>query len=524
MKLSIVGIGPGSAGGMTLEARERLSESELIVGYGLYVDLVKDLFPEKEYYTSGMRKETERVRFAVEKAAAGTRTALVCSGDSGVYGMASLAFETAEALGLEAGDIEVIPGVTAALSCGALLGSPLSCDFAVISLSDLLVPWERIEKRLACVAESDMPLVLYNPSSKKRRDHLKKACRIMMGSRSPRTVCGIVRNAGREGQSAELMSLEELADYEADMLTTVIIGGSSTRNICGRMVTPRGYSGKYDIAGKGGQNGSGEEENEKTDRISRGGGPLLIFGGTSEGRELALRAERAGYETWLSTATEYGRETAQAHLKGVKILAGKLPEDEIESLIRNRGFSCVIDATHPYAGHISGSLEQAAENTGIKLVRVRRKIQTGPTDEEVMFFSTMDEIIDFLNGTEGGVFFSTGSNAAESYSRLIDMEERGCVRILPSAEALEKVKKAGFSSRNIMCMQGPFSEEMNEACFSFFNVRWLVTKSSGRAGGFDEKISAARRLGIKVLVLAPPQETEGIAMEEALKMIGEGRL
>lgn len=114
MKLSIVGIGPGSAGGMTLEARERLSESELIVGYGLYVDLVKDLFPEKEYYTSGMRKETERVRFAVEKAAAGTRTALVCSGDSGVYGMASLAFETAEALGLEAGDIEVIPGVTAA--------------------------------------------------------------------------------------------------------------------------------------------------------------------------------------------------------------------------------------------------------------------------------------------------------------------------------------------------------------------------------------------------------------------------
>ncbi|MGI6206203.1 MAG: precorrin-3B C(17)-methyltransferase [Anaerovoracaceae bacterium] len=544
MNMKVVGIGPGSLEGMTGEARKALEDARLIVGYGLYADLVREYFPDKEYYTTGMRHETERVEYALEKAASGVSTALICSGDAGVYGMASLAFETAERLGLDASEIEIVPGVTAALSCAALLGSPLSCDFAVISLSDLLVPRERIGHRLRCAAESGMPVVIYNPGSKKRKDYLKHACSILLAYRPPETLCGVVRNAGREGQETELMTLGRLSGLEADMLMTVIIGGSETREISGRMVTPRGYASRYGngrpAAGHelGLESGSGgstmKQKRNESDSSGTAGSTeerlksrrILIFGGTSEGRILASCARDAGYETWLSAATDYGRETAEvpgAGCSGVNIISGRMPEEKIEELLLEKKFSCVIDATHPYAVHISKSIEKAAEAADTSLVRVARKTESGPSGEDIMFFDTMDDIVEYLNGCTGKIFFSTGSGAAESYARLDGIAERAAVRILPSADAVGKVKKAGFSSRNIICMQGPFTKEMNRACFRFFGSDYLVTKSSGKAGGFYEKIDAARELGMKILVLAPPPCAEGISMEEAVKMIGEGR-
>lgn len=514
MNLKIAGIGPGSVEGITAEAEKALGEAELIVGYDLYVSLIKDMFPEKEYYTSGMRHEIERVEHAVKCAAAGKNTVLICSGDAGVYGMASLAFEIAEAYGLDSSEIEIIPGVTAALSCAAVLGSPLSCDFAVISLSDLLVPAERIKNRLICAAESGMPVVIYNPGSKKRNDYLNHACRIMLRFRPPETVCGIVKNAGRAGQRAEIMTLGRLADFRADMMTTVIIGCSDTRVIDGRMVTPRGYSSKYDLGAEG----------RNTEKDVYGRGRVLVFGGTSEGRIIASRISEKGYETWLSVATDYGKETAEVHLNGVKIISGKMPETEIEYLMRSRRFSCVIDATHPYAVHISKSIKTAAENTDTKLVTVKREVERGPSDESIMFFDTITDIIDYLNSTDGRVFFATGSNAAEEYSRLRNLSDRAAVRILPSADAVVRMKDAGFSSRNIICMQGPFSYEMNLACFRFSGAEYLVTKSSGETGGFDEKISAAEKLGMKVLVAAPPLQEDGISVDDVINMASEGRL
>lgn len=240
MKLYVVGFGPGHAQGMTREAEEAIRRSDLIVGYTVYVDLLRPLFPEKNFAATGMRQERVRVVFALEQAADGKTVALVCSGDSGVYGLAELAL-TIGAASFPAVDIEIVAGVTAALSGGALLGAPLTHDFAVVSLSDLLTPWETIENRLECAAKGDFVIVLYNPSSRKRRDYLRRACDIIAAHRSPETVCGLVRNIGREGEAVCITTLAALPGQEADMFTTVFIGSSETRAVNGRMVTPRGY-------------------------------------------------------------------------------------------------------------------------------------------------------------------------------------------------------------------------------------------------------------------------------------------
>ncbi len=237
-KLTVVGIGAGNYEGMTVAAVRALERAELIVGYTAYCDLMRPYFPEKEYLSTPMMREVERCKLALEQAAAGKAVALICSGDAGIYGMASPVLELAEEYGVE---IEIIAGVTAAASGAALLGSPLTCDFAAVSLSDLLTPMEKIEKRIACAAEADLCIVLYNPRSKKRADYLKRACEIVMQYRSPETVCGVARNIGREGEESEIMPLAALAEYEADMFTTVFIGNKSTKVIGGRMVTPRGY-------------------------------------------------------------------------------------------------------------------------------------------------------------------------------------------------------------------------------------------------------------------------------------------
>lgn len=238
--LYIVGFGAGDINGMTIEAQNAISESSLVVGYTVYAELMKKYFPEKNFYTTAMRQERERVVFALENASHGQTVSLICSGDSSVYGMAGLALE----LSCNYPDVEikVVAGVTAALSGGAVLGSPLGHDFAVISLSDLLTPWETIEKRLECAAAGDFVIVLYNPSSRKRSDYIAKACEIILRFKSSETVCGYVKNIGRDGQKSCVLSLSELTKCdEIDMFTTVFIGNSETKIINGKMVTPRGY-------------------------------------------------------------------------------------------------------------------------------------------------------------------------------------------------------------------------------------------------------------------------------------------
>lgn len=238
-ELYVVGMGPGSREKMTLEAVEVLRQCQVIAGYALYIELLKKEFPQKEFIVTGMTKELERCRLALDSADRGRRTAMVCSGDAGIYGMAGILLELSKEFPQV--EIQVVPGVTAALSGGAVLGAPLGHDFCVVSLSDLLTPWEVIEKRLMMAALGDFVLCLYNPSSKKRADYLQKACDIVLQYQKPETVCGCVRNIGREGEEGWLLSLERLRDTKTDMFTTVYIGNSQTKKIGNRMVTPRGY-------------------------------------------------------------------------------------------------------------------------------------------------------------------------------------------------------------------------------------------------------------------------------------------
>lgn len=238
-KLYVVGIGPGEYEQMTLKAIHALEKSDVIIGYTVYVELVKEHFPGKEFMTTPMKKEVDRCVLSFEEAQKGKTVSMICSGDAGVYGMSGLMYEVG--VNYPEVELEVIPGVTAATGGAAVLGAPLIHDFCLISLSDLLTPWEKIEARLLGASQDDFVICLYNPSSKKRHDYLQKACDLMMQYKSENTVCGIVSQIGREGESYQVMTLKELRDTQVDMFTTVWVGNSQTKVVSGKMVTPRGY-------------------------------------------------------------------------------------------------------------------------------------------------------------------------------------------------------------------------------------------------------------------------------------------
>ena len=238
-KLWIIGLGPGGGADLTGRARAALEESDVIVGYTVYIDLIRAEFGHKELLTTPMRKEQERCEMALELADSGKTVAMVCSGDPGVYGMAGLCYELAPRWPEVV--LKVVPGITAACGGAAVLGAPLMHDFCLISLSDLMTPWEKIEKRLRAAGEADFVLCLYNPSSHKRKDYLRRACEILLERKSPETPCGYVREIGRDGEAATVLTLGELQDAQVDMFTTVFIGNAQTQVIGGKLVTPRGY-------------------------------------------------------------------------------------------------------------------------------------------------------------------------------------------------------------------------------------------------------------------------------------------
>ncbi len=244
----IVGMGPGEKAAMTEDAFACMEKADVIVGYTVYIDLVKDYFKDKEFFTTPMKQEIKRCRACFDFALEGKDVALICSGDAGVYGMAAPMFELLPEYvntnpDFTEDNISVIPGITAALSGAAVLGAPINHDFCLISLSDLLTPWEVIENRIACAIKGDFAMALYNPSSHKRHDYLKKACDIMFAAgASESRACGFVENIGREGENATVCTLKELESAQVNMFTTVFVGNSNTKIINNRLVTPRGYS------------------------------------------------------------------------------------------------------------------------------------------------------------------------------------------------------------------------------------------------------------------------------------------
>ncbi|MCL5877204.1 MAG: precorrin-3B C(17)-methyltransferase [Candidatus Bathyarchaeota archaeon] len=240
-RVSVVGIGPGSPEHMTPKARSEIENADVVVGYGTYIKLIQNIIKKEAEVISGtMGKEAERAQIAVDKAKAGKAVVMVSSGDPGVYGMAGVVLEVA-AKDKFAVPVEIVPGVTAATAASAILGAPLISDFAVISLSDLLTPLEKIERRLEAASQADMSIVLYNPQSQGRIEPLAKAYEIMMKHMDPKTPVGIVRQAGREGQNFTITTLKDMLNCDIDMVTTIVVGNSATKVINDKMVTSRGY-------------------------------------------------------------------------------------------------------------------------------------------------------------------------------------------------------------------------------------------------------------------------------------------
>ena len=239
-KLTVVGIGPGSLDLLTLRAKKAIEESSVIAGYKTYIALLGNLSKGKELISTGMTHEVERARQAIDKAKEGCRVCLVSSGDPGVYGMAGLVLELLKED--ERVEVEIIPGVMASSASAAILGAPLTHDFAVISLSDLLTDLSLIEQRVEAAAKADFVIALYNPKGKKRAKPLQRAWQILMRCKSPKTPVGIVRNCERAGQKVKITTLEAMLSFEnIDMVTTIIVGNSQTFVKDKHMITPRGY-------------------------------------------------------------------------------------------------------------------------------------------------------------------------------------------------------------------------------------------------------------------------------------------
>jgi precorrin-3B C17-methyltransferase / cobalt-factor III methyltransferase len=251
-KLYVVGVGPGSHDHMTYRAKQVIEESEVIVGYETYVGLVEDLIAGKEVYRYPMTQEVDRANQAIGFAESGRVVSLVSSGDPGIYGMVGLIYEILAEKGWDANSgiyVESVPGVSSLNSCAALVGSPLMTDFAVVSMSDLLVPWDIIVKRVEAAALGDYVTVIYNPASKKRVHQLRDTREIFLKHRKPDTPVAIVKGAYRESQEVVVTTLDRMLDFQdmLGMITTVIVGNSSTYNYKGMMINPRGYSSKYEL-------------------------------------------------------------------------------------------------------------------------------------------------------------------------------------------------------------------------------------------------------------------------------------
>ncbi|MFN4148766.1 MAG: precorrin-3B C(17)-methyltransferase [Rhodocyclaceae bacterium] len=299
-KIMLVGLGPGSHDHLTARARAAIAEADVVIGYTTYIRLVAALLDGKEVIKKGMTEELDRATEAFDRARQGKKVALISSGDAGVYGMAGPTFEVLFQAGWtpDSGiEVEIVPGATALNTCAALVGAPLTHDFCAISLSDLLTPWPVIARRLEAAAAADFVVALYNPKSGRRVRQIVEAQRLFLRHRDPATPVAIVKSAYRSRQRIELTTLDEMADAEIGMLSTVLIGNSNTFVRHGLMVTPRGYAHKYTAAGR------------------------------TQAGELPGRSLSSGLEGWLATLRASGKSAAE--------LAAEygLPVDYIEAAL-----------------------------------------------------------------------------------------------------------------------------------------------------------------------------------------------
>ncbi|WP_291423206.1 precorrin-3B C(17)-methyltransferase [Deinococcus sp.] len=502
-KLSLVSVGPGTLELVPERARRALQEAEVIVAYDLYLTWVRPLLTTQELLTPPLTQEKYRAELAIQKAREGKRVALVSSGDIGIYAMAGLVFEDLP----EQPDfgVEVIPGITSATACASLLGSPLTHDFATLSLSDLLCPWEWIEHRATHIAQADLACVLYNVQSRARQEGVYRVLRLMLEHKEPETVCGVVRNAYREDQDVRVTTLGELLNQKFDMLTTIVIGNRFTATKGRWMYTPRGYNDWQQEA---------PEQDAQTAQASQPSAfaapenAVWVFSGTGDGNALARQLAETGEQVVLSAATELGAALAPQHPNLRQYSGPAGAEARRRALV---GARAVVDATHPYAQAITAQLRDLSTELGLPYLRYERP---GSLPDDLSGLELVDDMQAAAQAAPryGRVFLATGSKDLGTFLREAPSAEV-FVRLTPQPKVIEQALELGIKPDHLCAAVGPFSREFNVAQWRAWNIGAVVTKDSGEAGGLGAKIGAARELGIPLIVIRRPAPLPGALSE-----------
>ena len=488
-KLYLVSVGPGFADLIPPMAQRALQESDVIVGYDLYLKWIQPWIDGKEIHTMPLTRERERATKVIECARAGRFASLVSNGDIGVYAMAALVLD--EMREEDPFELKIIPGISAANSCASLLGSPLSHDFATLSLSDLLCPWEWIEHRAQHLAQADMVTALYNVQSRERQDGVYRILHIMLEHKSPETSCGVVKNAYREGEEHYTCRLSELLDCKFDMLTTIIVGNRFTRRKREFIYTPRGYNAWDGFAEK-------KAEPEVATPLA------WVFSGTSDGNALAAELARNGHNIIVSTASEYGRELVAKDFPCLAVRSGRIGVEARRRELQQSGAAAIVDATHPFAAEISAQLIELSQELEIPYLRYERPVarRIHPAIHCKKMEAAAAEAI--KRGRR--IFLATGTKDLATFVKHPGAHEcEWFVRIAPDSDSLERALCLGIPRAHLCAMQGPFSEEFNVALWHCWKIDCVVTKDSGDAGGFTAKADAASALEIPLIVVERPQ-------------------
>jgi precorrin-6x reductase len=494
--LNLVSVGPGFSDLIVPRAEAALRDSDVIVAYDLYLRWIEPWIAGKEIHTPPLTQERERALLAIEKARSGAKVALISSGDIGIYAMAALAFD--EMCEDDDYDVNVIPGITSANACASLLGSPLSHDFATLSLSDLLCPWDWIEQRGRHIAQADLACVLYNVQSAGRQEGVYRILNIMLESKSPQTLCGVIHNAYRPGQKVSIHHLEDLLSLQFDMLTTIVIGNRFTQRKRGFIFTPRGYN-NWDAPDVGAIPCGCPELPEQA---------LWVFSGTSDGNALANELAQQGYPVVVSTATEYGGEVAAQHCPGVSIWAGHQGVEAQKQALSQNQAKVIVDATHPYAKLISKQLMGLSKSLNIPYLRFERPstLDNDAPPSSAHPIDSIKQAAEQAIALGQRIFLTTGSkNLADFLQAPGAAGREWFVRITPEPEFIQRAIDLGVPRSHICAMQGPFSEAFNEALWRDLKIDCVITKDSGDAGGYHAKVAATQTLNIPLLVIKRPK-------------------
>ncbi|WP_050462072.1 precorrin-3B C(17)-methyltransferase [Herbaspirillum autotrophicum] len=492
--LNLVSVGPGFDDLIAPRAIAALRDSEVIVAYELYLRWIGEHLAGKEIHTPPLTQERERALLAIEQARAGKRVSLISSGDIGIYAMAALAFDDMREDDTYA--VNVIPGVTSANACASLLGSPLSHDFATLSLSNLLCPWEWIENRASHIAQADLACVLYNVQSAGRQEGVYKILNIMLQSKAPHTLCGVVKNAYRPGQQVSIHRLDELPALQFDMLTSIVIGNRFTQRKRDWIFTPRGYN---------------NWTNEATpaalldDSAHLPQEAVWVFAGTSDGNALAAQLAAQGHPVVVSTATEYGGAVALKDCPGVTVWSGRQGVEARKQVLQRTRARAIVDATHPYATLMSQQLMALSASLELPYVRYERASAVQADDHAGDICNSMDEAARLAIAGSQRIFLATGSKDLAGFLHAPGAAEKmWFVRVTPEPEFIQRAIDLGIPRSHICAMQGPFSQGFNEALWRDWNIDCVVTKDSGVAGGYRAKADAAQALGIRMLTVRRP--------------------